>query len=62
MSKWIKTSKKKVFLKGILEKSKKICKVQKIPPLLGGVNSHRPGKIINKQYKNNPSLRCAGDF
>ena len=31
-------------------------------PLLGGVNSDRPGKKINKKYRHNPGVRGAGGF
>ena len=41
---------------------KKYARSEVFPPLLGGVNSHRPGKIINKKYKHNPGLRGAGGF
>ena len=33
-----------------------------LSPLLGGVNSTRPIKIINRKYKHNPGLRGAGGF
>ena len=46
-----------------LDKPKKRAQGRKFfSPLLGGVNSHRPGKIINKKYKHNPGLRRAGGF
>ena len=40
----------------------KVRAVRSSFPLLGGVNLHQPGKIINKKYEHNPGLRGAGGF
>ena len=41
---------------------KKVCAIRGIFPLRGGVNSHKPGKILNKKYMHNPGLRGTGVF
>ena len=41
---------------------KKVRTVGGFFPLLGGVNSHRPGKQINKKYKHNHGLGGAEGF
>ena len=38
---------------------KEKCASLEVFPLLGGVNSHHPGKMLNNKYKHNPGIRGA---
>ena len=53
---------KTVFTFYVASPKKKCAQSEVFFSLLGGVISHRPGKIINKKYKQNPGLRGAGGF